>query len=184
MSLSDSNRLVALMRQYLFCAVCSVLSIVLLAAIWILWQDVHTREALNREASQEGQAMLSTLASGPVIRTELARAQDIVQRIESNLVVESKMQDNLGYFYKLQSDSHVEITTLRQQPSDPNSDGEYCVIPFTLQVSGSYEQVANFLLGIETGPKFAQIRFFSFRRRDIGSDNIALSIDLKLLAKR
>jgi len=181
----DSNELVGLMRRYLFCAVCTVLSLLLIAGIWILWQDVHSLEALNRERSQEGQAMLSTMFSGPLIRQELARAQDIVQRIDSNLVVESKLEENYGYFFKIQSKTKAEVVFLKQQNADNSNDGiDYKVIPFSLQLAGTYEQVAGFLYELETGPKLVQIKSFSFRRREQGADSLSLNIDLKLLAKR
>ena len=180
----DSGELLGLMRRYIFSALCSVISLLLIAAIWILRQDLHTLEALNRERTQEGQAMLSTLVSGPLIRQELARAQGIVQRIEANIVVESKLEDNVAYFYRIQSQTKAEVVYLRPQNADPAADGEYRVIPFTLQVAGTYDQVARYLLAIETGPRFALIKFFSFKRREPGSDNLTLSIDLKLLGKR
>ncbi len=184
MSAMSSGELVPLMRRYLFGTVCSVLSLLLIAAIWILWQDVHTLEALNHERTQEGQAVLSTLVSGPLIRQELARAQEVVQRIESNLVIESKLEENVGYFYQIQSRTHAEVVYLRPQNADPGGDSDYKTIPFTLQLVGTYEQLASYLLALETGPKFVQIKFFSFRRRETGSDKLSLSLDLKLLGKR
>lgn len=180
-----SHRLWRLMGQYTFCAICTILSLVLLAGIWVLWQDVHTNEALNRERSQEFESMLSTMVSGPMIRQELARAQDIVQRIDSNLVAESKLEENLRYFWRIQAKTQADILYLRPQPAEASSDGvEYKVIPFTIQLAGTYEQLAAFMLEIETGPKLAQIKTFSYRRREQSADSLSLSIDLKLLGKR
>lgn len=179
------NQLIVLMRRNLFRSICVVLSVVLIAFIWFLRLDVHSWEVQNREHSQENQAMLSTLVSGPLIKQELARAQDIVQRIETNLVIESKLEDNVGYFYKLKKETNAEIVFLKQQPADNSNEGmEYKVIPYNIQLSGTYQQVAAFMLALETGPKLAQIRLFSFHRRENGQDSISLSIDFKLLGKR
>lgn len=180
----DSVEVLALMRRYLFCTICTILSLLLIAAIWILWQDVHTLEALNRERTQEGQAMLSTMVSGPLIRQELARAQEIVQRIDKSLMIESRLEENVGYFYKIQSQTKADVVYLRPQNADSNNDSDYRVIPFTLQLAGTYEQVANYLLALETGPRFVQIKFFSFKRRQAGADSLTLSLDLKMLGKR
>ena len=181
----DSVQLVGLMRRYLFCSICTGVSVVLLIAIWILWQFTHSLETVYRERDQEGQAMLTTLASGPVIRQELARVKDVVQQIEDNLVIESKLEENYSYFYKIQNETKADLIYLRRLNSDPSGDGyDYKLIPFSLQLSGTYEQLAAYLLEIETGPKLALIKSFSFRRRELGSPYLTLNIELRLLGKR
>lgn len=185
MNPNEATGLLGLMRRYLFGAVCTITSLVLVAAIWVLWQDVHSLEALNRERTQEGQAMLSTLVSGPLVRQELARAQEIVQRIETNLVTESRMEENYGYFYRIQAQAKAEVPFLRQSSSELTNDGaEYKVIPFNVQATGTYEQVATFLQALETGPKLSLIKSFSFRRREAGADNLTLTVEVKLLGRR
>ncbi|MDB6126888.1 MAG: hypothetical protein JWM35_784 [Verrucomicrobia bacterium] len=178
------TQIVGIMRRNLFRAVCTIVSLVLIVLIWVLRLDVHTWEVQNREHTQENQAMLSTLVSGPLVKQELARAQEIVQRIDGNLVVESKLEENFSYFYRLKRETGAEIIFLKQNPAESPSDGDYKVIPFTLQLAGTYEQLAAFVLSIETGPKLAQVKLFSFHRREGGSNNLALSIDVKLLARR
>jgi Tfp pilus assembly protein PilO len=181
----DSAQLLSLMRRYLFCSICSVISLVLLAAIWILWQDTRTNETLNRERTQEGQAMLSILVSGPVIRQELARVKDVVQQIEDNLMVESKLEDNYSYFFKIQTETKADLIYLRRLTSDPAYDGyDYKLIPFSLQLSGTYEQLAAYILELETGPKLALIKTFSLRRRELGSPYLTLNLEVRLLGKK
>ena len=178
------NQMVAVMRRNLFRSVCTIVSVVLVVLIWVLRLDVHTWEVQNREHAQENQAMLSTLVSGPLIKQELARAQEVVQRIDSNLVVESKLEENFSYFYRLKRETGAEIIFLKQYPAESPAEGDYKVIPFSLQLAGTYEQLAAFILAIETGPKLAQVKLFSFHRRETGANNLALSIDVKLLARR
>jgi Tfp pilus assembly protein PilO len=179
-----SNPAIALIKRHKFASFCTITSLVLLVAIWVLRLDLHTMVIQTREHDQDNQAMLSTLASGPLIKQELARAQEIVQRIESNLVVESKLEDNVAYFYKLQKETKADIVFLKQQPADNSNDWDYKVVPYNLQLSGTYEQVAAFMLALETGPKLSQIKLFAFRRLEAGANRISLTIDLKLLGKR
>lgn len=185
MSPMTSHRLVGLMRQYVFPTFCSITSLLLVAGIWYLWQDIRTNEALNRERSQEFDAMLSTMVSGPHIRQELTRATDYVQRIDDNLMVESKLEENLRYFWKIQNKTQADILFLRQQNAEvPVENPDYDVIPFNLQLAGTYEQVASYMLELESGPKLAEVRSFSYRRRESGADSITLNIDLRVLGKR
>ncbi|MDB6170586.1 MAG: hypothetical protein JWM88_3450 [Verrucomicrobia bacterium] len=184
MNAFGSNSFTAMLRRHLFGSVCTIASVLLLGGIWVLRLDLHTLAVQTREHDQENQAMLSTLASGPLIKQELVRGQETVQRIESNLVIESKLEDNVAYFYKLQKETKADIIFLKQQPADNSNDWDYKVIPYSVQLGGTYEQAAAFVLALETGPKLAQIKFFNFRRREAGANSISLTIDLKLLGKR
>jgi Tfp pilus assembly protein PilO len=181
----DSTQLRALLRRNIFSTVCSGLSLVLAVAIWWLWQDVHILEIENRERAQQFAAMLSTMKTGPLVRQELARAQDIVQRIEGNLVIERNLAENLWYFYKIHPDSKEILTTLRPLNSEASADGsDYKLVPFSLQLNGTYEQVASYLLQLETGPRLAMIKSFKFERQQKSSSGLILYLEVKLLGKK
>ena len=180
-----ATQLYGLVRRNLFSAACCILSLLLAGTIWALRMDVHSLEIVNRECSQEFAAMLSTLTAGPVVRSELSRAQDIVQRIEGNLVVEKNLADNLWYFYKIDPESKDILTTLRPMNSEAAAeDSEYKLVPFSLSLTGTYEQVATYLLQVETGPRLARIKSFSFRRQQLGSNNITFNLEVRLLGRR
>lgn len=181
----ESSQLGSLLRRNIFCTVCTILSLLLAAGIWILSMDIHTREILNRERSQEGAAMDSTLVTGPLIKQELARAQEIVQRFESNLVIDKNLADNLWYFYKIHPDSKDILTNLRALNADAASDdSDYKTVPFSLQLTGTYAQVSSYLLQLETGPRLTQIRSFNFRRQGPRSPILTLNLEVRVLAKK
>lgn len=181
----DSTQLFSLFRRNLFASACTILCVLLAAGLWILYQDVHSLEIVNRERSQEGAAMDSTLVTGPLIRQELAHAQETLQRIESNLVIEKNLAENQWYFYKIHPDSKEILTSIRGMNSDPVADdSEYKMVPFALQLSGTYQQVAAYLLQLETGPRLVQIRSFSFRRVRQGAPGLTLNLEVRVLGKK
>lgn len=181
----ETTQLSALLRRNIFCTFCILLSLVLVAGLWVLQLDVHSWEILNRERSQEGNAMDSTLVTGPLIKQELARAQEIVQHIESNLVIDKNLAENLWYFYKIHPDSKDILTNLRALNADPASDdSDYKLLPFSLQLTGTYEQVAGYLLHLEIGPRLVLIRSFNFRRQGTGSPILILNLEIKVLGKK
>jgi hypothetical protein len=181
----ESSQLGSLLRRNIFCTVCTILSLLLAAGLWVLQLDVHSLEIVNRERSQEGAAMDSTLVTGPLIKTELARAQDIVQRIESNLAIEKNLPDNRWYFYKIDPDSKEILTNLRGLNADPApDDSDYKLVPFSLQLTGGFEQVAGYLLQLETGPRLCLIKSFSFRRQGQRSPIVILNLEVKVLARK
>ncbi len=166
MNSHETTRLSSLLRRNIFVTVCIMLCVLLAPGLWVLGLDVRSREIMARERSQEGAAMDSTLVTGPLIKQELARAQDIVQRIDGNLVIEKNLADNLWYFYKIHPESKVILTNLMALNSDPApDDSDYKLVAFSLQLTGTYEQVAGYLLQLETGPRLVQIRTFGFRRQ-------------------
>lgn len=181
----ESSGLGTLLRRNIFGSVCTILCVVLAAGLWILSMDVHSLEVVNRERTQEGAAMDSTLVTGPVIKQELARAQDIAQRIESNLVVDKLLADNLWYFYKIHPDSKDILTNIRALNAEAASDdSDYKLVPFSLQLTGTYEQVAGYLLQLETGPRLTLVRSFVFRRQGARSPIISLNLEVKVLARK
>ena len=181
----ESSQLGGLLRRNIFCTMCAILSLSLAAGLWVLQLDVHRLEIENRERSQDGAAMDSTLVTGPLIKTELARAQDIVQRIESNLAIEKNLPDNSWYFYKIDPDSKEILTNLRPLNAEPgNDDSDYKLVPYSIQLTGRYEQVAGYLLQLETGPRLCLIKSFTFHRQGQRSPVVMLNLEVKVLAKK
>jgi len=185
MSLFESSQLYALFRRNLFGTICSIISFLLIVGLWILHIDIKTREIENRELTAEGSTMDSTLVTGPLIRQELARAQDIVQRFESNLVIEKNLADNLWYFYKIHPDSKDILANLRAlNPDGASDDSDYKLIPFSLELRGSYAQVASYLLQIETGPRLAVVNTWNFRRQRQGEPALVLNLEIRVLGRK
>jgi hypothetical protein len=176
---------VALLRRNPFGAICTVLIVALTVASWFLWQQIADMELTRQDRAKEGEAMLELLVSGSTQRQELAVAREATHRIEDNLVIEGMLAENLWYFYKFEEQTKSRLPRLNQLNS-PTTDTSplYRRVPYTLAVSGTYEQVASFLLAIESGPRLAKINSFTLSRRSSGSDAVALELALELLGKK
>ena len=176
---------VSLLRRHTFCAVCTGVSLGLAVAIGFLSQWLARLEIEYRERAQAGEAMLSTLVTGPEIRRELAHVREAVRRIEENLVVESNLAENVWYFYKFEEQTKARLSDLRQLSSAAiESKSPYRLIPYRLRLTGNYESVVGFLDCLESGPRLAAISSFSFRRREAGGSAVLLELDVELLGKR
>jgi len=57
-------------------------------------------------------------------------------------------------------------------------------VPFSIRVTGTFEQAASFLHAIETGPRLASISNLSFRRVTPGGTNLILEMTVQLLGKK
>lgn len=162
------EQLIALMRRYPYCVVCAALTLALGVGCWFLWQDIDQLEVAHEERAKEGEAMLTLLVGGSIQRQELMAAHDAARRIEDNLAIETELPENNQYFYNFEG--RTKATLLDLNPLNaPAADASrpYKRIPYTLRIAGEYEQVAAFLVALETGPRLVNITSFNFARRAI-----------------
>jgi Tfp pilus assembly protein PilO len=200
MSLTTAD-LTALAKRYPYCVACAILTLVLGGVAYFLWDQIDALEAQHQDRSKEGEAMLTQLVGGSTQRTELADVRDAAHRIEANLAVESELPENNRYFYKFEEQTKSHLLELHQLNSPAlDSNPLYKRIPYTARVSGTYEQVAAFLLALETGPRLVNITSFSLARAsgagprggsgrdpaptEAGASGVVLDLTLELLGKK
>ena len=175
----------ALLRRFPLASACVIVLLLSGASAWFLWQDIDTQEAARLDRAKEGEAMLDLLVGGSTQRQELAAVREATRRIEDNLIVESDLAANKWYFYKFEEQTKSNVVELHPQVSPATADTAlYKRIPYTLKVTGTYEQVAAYLLAIETGPRLANITAFTFGRRTNDSTSLSLDLTLELLGKK
>jgi len=173
---------VALLRRYPFAASCVVLALVLGGASYFLWDQVDELKVAHDDRAKEGEEMLKLLVTGSTQRQELAGARDAARKIDDNLIVEANLADNYWYFFKLEEQTKVRLPELHQLNSPPDTSTLYRRIPYTLRVAGTYDQLAAFVLALETGPRLANITSFTFTRG--GQNGLSLDLTLDLLGKK
>ncbi|MSU66365.1 MAG: hypothetical protein EXS38_09755 [Opitutus sp.] len=129
--------------------------------------------------------MLSLLVGGSTQRQELAAAHEIARRLDENLVVEENLAENLWYFYRLEEQTKARLPELHQLSSSPTDASPlFKRVPYTLRATGNYEQVASFLLALETGPRLVNITSFNFARTGANRAGLALELSIELLGKK
>lgn len=179
------ERFVALLRRYPYCAACAVLTVALGGGAWYLSDQNDELEIVRQDRAKEGEAMLTLLVGGSTQRQELASVREAARRIEENLVIESNLAENAFYFYKFEEQTKARLPELHPL-SSPTTDTStlYRRVPYTLRVSGTFEQVSAFLFAIETGPRLANITAFAFSRREATGNGIMLDLSLELLGRK
>jgi Tfp pilus assembly protein PilO len=172
-------------RRNLLGAICALLIAGLAVASWFLWDEIDTLEHAREERAKEGEDMLALLVGGSTLRQELAALREATHRIEDNLVVENDLAGNKWYFYRFEDQAKARLPQLNQLNS-PTTDSSplYRRVPYSIRVTGTFEQVAAFLLAVESGPRLASITSFSYSRRATGGDALTLDLTLELLGKK
>jgi Tfp pilus assembly protein PilO len=178
------RQLLILGQKFPFCMGCCIASAVLILISGILWFQNRSLGADQKGRQAEGEAVLATLASAAELKQELAFARRTTQRIAENLDEDDGVTSYAKYFYKMEeSGARIDEFNVLVAPA-PEDDSSYKRVPFNIRVRGTYAQVAAFVHAVESGPRLANITYFSFKRRSSGSSEIVLDLNLDLLGKR
>lgn len=193
------NPVTLFLRRNAFAAVCAVLSLVFGAVCLYLSQRRNDLDSRLQQRTVEGEEVLALLASSPRLREQNAIAREAIERIESHLVVESNLAENLGDFYELEEATGARLSELRQlNAAPPREEAPYKTVPYSLQLDGTFEQVAAYLHRLETGPRLTRLVSFTLQRRDGPSEtgtpgapaaalaapsNVNLSLNLVVLGR-
>jgi Pilus assembly protein, PilO len=185
MNVSDFIQWIATVRRHPLSALCG--TIVLLCAIvcWYVYGNMKWLDLEHKQVLQDSDLDLSSMLSGPSVRQERLAALEVTHRIEDNLVIEDNLAENLWYFYKIEQQTKAHIAELRPLNSlISDSKAYYRRVPFSIRVTGTYEQASAFLYAIETGPRLSYITSLAFRRADPTSLQVILEFNVELLGKK
>jgi Tfp pilus assembly protein PilO len=176
------EQLVATIRRHPLVISVIALLAVLGVANYFLWQQREEVTRRHDEVQRKGEAMLNALTDHSRITADLAAVKEAQQLIDRNLINEGSMAKNLGYFFQMETLSHVRISQLNQLVSQPSPEGNpFKAIPFSLRVTGSYSQVIRFLRELETGPRLLRVRTFGFARGEAKNTGLSLDLTVELL---
>lgn len=183
MSLS-LQQLFAAVRRAPFLVFCLAAFVLLGVADYFLWQHQRDLTVVHEDVRREGDKMFSALSGHGRIAAELTAADEALKRIDRNLINETDLAENLGYFYQLETLSRVRLTQLNQLSSQPPAeDGPYRSVPFSVRATGTYPQLINFIRELESGPRLLRIKTYDFSRADVRNDTLALGLTVEVLAK-
>lgn len=172
-------------RRWPYCLACVAITIASGVGWWWCHARIAELQVVHAQRAKEGEAMLALLVGGSTQRAELEAVREAARRIEENLVVEANLAENLWYFYKLEEQTKARLPELHQL-SSPTTDKSplYRRVPYSLRIAGNYEQVAAFLLALETGPRLAKITGFNCARADAAGSAVSLDLNVELLGKK
>ena len=176
------------LRRHLFGVICAGIAVILIGIGAWLWLDIQRIRTDLSDITQMGEDELETIANSPRLRQALELTHSTVERIEANLAIETNLADNLAYFYNIEerSGSHIRgLNQLNVLAADAKGGAreEYVAIPYTLEVSGTYVEVMDFLQSLESGPRLVKVRSFNLRPVVEGSWDVVLQLDLIMLGK-
>ena len=185
MNVADFMQWLAIARRHPLSALCAGICLACALTCWYIYGNMKWLDLEHRQVNQDTELALASLISGPSVRQELAASREVTRRIEDNLVIEDNLAENLWYFYKIEQQSKAHLVELRPVSSmASDSKAYYKRVPFTIRLTGTYEQTGAFLYAIETGPRLANITTLTYRRVEPDSLTVMLDFDVELLGKK
>jgi len=185
MNVADFMQWIATVRRHPLSALCGTICVLCGVACWYIYGNMNWLDLEHKQVIQDGDLDLASMISGPSVKQERLAAIEVTRRIEDNLVIEDNLAENLWYFYKVEQLSKAHIAELRPVNSVISDSKSYFRrVPFSVRVTGTYEQVGAFLYAIETGPRLSYITSLTMRRADPGSLQVILEFDVELLGKK
>ena len=185
MNFSDFIQWIAVVRRNPLSALCAIICVLCGCACWYIYGNMKWLEIEHKQISQDSDLAQTSLISGPSVKQERLAALVITRQIEENLVIEDNLAENLQYFYRIEDRTKAHVVELRPLNSIvSDAKSLYKRVPFSIRLTGTYDQAVGFLYGVETGPRIASITSLSIRRQEPGSLQVILDVELDLLARK
>jgi Pilus assembly protein, PilO len=184
-NVADFMQWIATARRHPLSALCGTVCLICFGVCWYVYGNMKWLDLEHKQLLQDADLQMTTMISGPSVRQERLAALEVTRRIEDNLVIEDNLAENLWYFYKIEQQTKVHIAELRPANSIiSDSRAKYKRVPFSVRITGTYEQTGAFLYAIETGPRLAYITSLSYRRAEPGGTAVILEMNVELLGKK
>ena len=181
-----SEELIATVKKQPIGFACGGLCVICAGLIYFSSSQIEGREAEYETKSAEAAKILDNVRNSAKLPEQVVEIQALAKEMDSRLIRAGQLAVNQQYFYKLEAETEVKMSEVRQStpPRSLKATSQlYPPIPFNVSVQGSYKQVLDFLQRLETGPHFCRFTTITFAKADSnpGSTNMTLNLNLELL---
>jgi hypothetical protein len=150
--------LVALLKKNPVIVICGALSLALAGALYFRSGDIEAANTALDEKSAEGNRYTQNSTNAVQLKEQLDAIVAANVTIEGRMIRASDLGINQQYFYKLESDSGVKLSDLRQGgKGNLGPDAKHIPIGFTMSVQGDFAQVLTFLRTLEDGTHYCRV---------------------------
>ena len=128
----------------------------------------ETQELVDQRAI-EGRRLGMNVRFATHLPEQLQAVNEAVAQIEPRLVRADELANNLQYFYKLEAETGVKLTELRQlagptaagSAAKTPSKNAFGIVSFAVSVQGEYLALLDFLRKLESGTHYSRVTLAS-----------------------
>ena len=157
---------------------CGILSLALAVAIYFRSDAIPDTMTELDERSGQAHRYALNITNGVQLKEQLEAITAANKDIEARLIHASQLGINQQFFYKLEADSGVKLTDVRQLTRPAATGGTFQPIGFALTVQGDFPSVINFLQTLESGTHFCRVLSATCTGGRTGPVTLVLNIDL------
>lgn len=169
---------------------CVVVALVCGGLLYYRSSDIATSQQNFEAKRAEAGKVTSNVRNAAGLPEQVKDIEDQRKELETRLIKVSQLAVNLQYFYKLEAETSVKLSDVRQNavPRTNPGNARYVAVPFSVSVQGTFAQLVTFLNGLQNGRHFCRINSASFSKSggtgDDGSSSMTLSLNLDLLGQQ
>ncbi len=156
--------LIILLKKHPIGVACGIVSLIGGVTIYLTSDTIDTTKQQLDEVTQQSEAMASNVRNSTGLVQQTEAIQQAAKQLESRLVKANQLATNLQYFYRLESDTGVKLTDVRQNQAGRPGGSLFIGIPYVVTMQGNFKQVLEFLQRIENGKYFAKYTSISFNK--------------------
>jgi hypothetical protein len=182
----SNEALIALVKKNPVGVLCALLSLALFGGWYYRSGDVPDTEQVLQQKSAEAERYSANLSNASQLKEQFDLLVAANKEIDSRLLHARDSVSNIQYFYKLEKESGVKLTSdPRQAPiSSQKKDaakGACQPLAFSVSVQGDLTQVLNFLGRLESGAHYCRVLGFTCTAPQVRSQPLSVSMNLELL---
>ncbi len=165
----SNEEAIALVRKNPIATGCLAAALLLGAGIYWRSEAVPAQQAELEQKSVEGRRIARNVRYAAQLPEQLTAMNEAVAAIEPRLVRADELANNLQYFYKLEAETGVKLTDLRQlAPPAAGRAGKaatpaaaFGAVGFTVSLQGEYMALLDFLRRLENGVHYSRVTLAS-----------------------
>jgi hypothetical protein len=139
---------------------CAALSLALVAGLYFRSEAMPEAEAELTQKSASGERMALNIQYSAQLKEQADAMAAATKEIDSRIIRTSQVTTNTQYFYKLEADTGVKISDLRQTTpavvAKPPK-GTFVPVAFSVTVQGTLSQLLEFLRQVENGAHYSRV---------------------------
>jgi hypothetical protein len=145
---------------------------------------IETAEQTLQQKTQEGDRLAANVKFGGQLPEQLAAMTAAGNVIQGRAVQGGQLANNLQYFYRLETESGVELLDVRQTTASGSSRTGGKAVGFSLTVKANYPTLLGWLRRLEKGPHYCRITSASLGLAELDrSTPLILNLSLELLGQ-
>jgi hypothetical protein len=165
---------------------CGVISLLLIGTGYLRSDEIGTAEALLAEKTALAERYALNIKYSAQLKEQVEILAAANAEVDSRVVRASQLGTNTQYFYKLQSDTGVNLIDFRQATGPSSTQkpakGNFIPIAFNISIQGTFVQLMNFLRQLESGSHYCRILTATCSgNAAIRSQPLTLSLSVEIL---